>query len=1071
MPFGGTTGADYRRKYKRTFERTYVVSGRLTLDYCGGTSDGSGWEGSNYYHTYVPGQFPGHRVTGYAGFGPRFEVRTGLQNSNPLREGSVDPAWVTQVLMNNQPIVIWANDAEASWDEDNPDLTPPGETVTMDFTSTVACEEWAFESWSYGLVRPGRQNDMVQALYMKPVGTVHSSWLITTSGGSEIDPAPSNDTPPNLSNHYNKFDTMAEWANGFSEGDLSDYGGLVDNGFGLYFNAGYYAPTEGDLPFPAIFGEAAVQTFHGPTEWGGIAYHFNNPVAPAKAQGTPITKSDFQFQAISRPGTVSFLGVDTGSVYIVPDYTVRLKGDVIDWEERSLPVHIVNHESVYETPITSPISTGSKQENPGDYDIVPDDLEELGHDPADYDCITLKTGQSWSSMTLDHASSLVVETFVRSYPVGFAWTATGCTTSTVADGLRCVATGASPKIERNYRNDFNDIAPDTGAGPADWFSDYGAEIPDEVLLWFTTGETSPEYFQNSKAEWPKVRKKLRPDSDIFNWSTYRYLYVKAKADSACNLTLLVEYDNLRIKPNEAKNFAYNPVRQDFTVTIVVPLTTAMAEHEIDLPGLLKDTNEIIGQDGIQSIKKVTYSFPAGRIVTLNQLTLKEKNKTIVEVHHPNPLSDHFSIENFELGGITGITDGYRSLWLDGYSKWGFPIYEADETSNFQSCLLMGNLATEIGLQEGWSATLGDDPDDNGPDTYSPNFAIWLEETFGNTCPAILASKRGYGAVKVYPESNMEFEIKATVGFGAIGLIYDPDTHLPVSTRVLAVDPSDDSFPSLPAYIASDDYEIKDDSTSDSLGRFEHQLKDPIPLEWRSGPNTPDEQVYPIPLPISGPGGTDFSAMPLPTFSRGIIWLAFGGKGVFGSAEGYPVIVTSSDLDSFVVLVEDDTLKLARRMGAETAYTRFEIGTGLNGPWVVKNEANRSYPLYVVGHLDSGNLLLLKNTRLGADTDWKIKVVCPGKWGVVKYEEHLNLLYLSYWHNNNFYLRMSRDEGATWLTWSGLASKDALIKESVPEQHFSFDFLNTTRRTFVGVYFNAANELVTLQSTNLGETWT
>jgi hypothetical protein len=1070
MPFGGLTGADYIRKYKRTFEKAYVVSGRLTLNFCGGTSDGSGWVGSNYRHPYVPGQFQGHRVRGYAGFGPLFEIITGRTASNPLREGSSDPSWVTTVTMNGQPIVMWANDADASWDEDNPDLVPP-ESVTMDFTSTVACEEWAFESWSHGLIRPGRQNDMVQALYMKPVGPVYSTWLISSSGGSEIDPQPSNDVPSLLSNHYNKNDTLAEWANGFSEGDLSDFGGFVDNGFGMYFNAAYYEPDPDGLPYPnAIFATANVQSFHGPNEWGGIAYNFNNPVAPTKLQGTPVTASRFDFEAKNAPGISGFRGNSTGSVYIVPDYTVRLKGAVNNWEETKLPLRITNYESEYETPIDPPITTKSKEQNPSHYDILPNDLDDIGYDPADYDCITLKTGQSWEAMTLDHAPSLTVETFVRTYPIGFAWTATHCTTSVVGSTLQCVATGANPKIERNYRNDFNDISPDYGAGPASWFSDYGDEIPEDVLLWFTGGEASPEYFESSLAEWPKVRKKLRPDSDIFNWSTYRYLYVKAKANAPCNLTILVEYENIRVKPDEAKDYGYNPVRQPFTVTITVPLTTALIEHEVDLPGLLKDTAEIIGHDGIQSIKKVTYSFPAGITVTLQSLTLKEKAKTIVEVHHPNPLSDHFSIENFELGGITAITDGYRSLWLDGYSKWGFPIYEADETSNFQSCLLISDLTVEISLQEGWSVAPGGDPEDESAETLSPNFAIWLEETFGKTCPAILASKRGYGAVKVYPESNMEFEIKATVGFGAIGLVYDPDTHLPVSTRVIAVQPPLGIYPTIADYI-NGFVIIEDDTTSDRAGKFEHQLRDLIGMEWRSSPDTPYEQVYPLPISGSGGGGTNFASVPIPTFSRGIIWVAFGGKAVFSSGEGNPVIVTSSDLDSFVVLVEDDTLKLARRMGAEIAYTRFEIGTGLNGPWIAKNEANRAYPLYVAGHLDNGNLLLLKNTKLGADTEWKIKVVCPGKWGVVRYEEHLGLLYLSYWHNNNFYMRRSRDEGATWLTWAGLSSQDALILASVPEQHFSFDFLNTAKRTFVGVYFNSANELVTLQSTTLGETWT
>jgi hypothetical protein len=213
---------------------------------------------------------------------------------------------------------------------------------------------------------------------------------------------------------------------------------------------------------------------------------------------------------------------------------------------------------------------------------------------------------------------------------------------------------------------------------------------------------------------------------------------------------------------------------------------------------------------------------------------------------------------------------------------------------------------------------------------------------------------------------------------------------------------------------------------------------------------------------------------LRTFSRTLLWVAPLGIPQVSSIGGNPWIATSSDLEAYVAIIKDGALQLARKRGAETDYTYFHVATGINDPSIAKHEKRTDYPIYIAGHIDGPpkKILLLKNTSYGDTSSyWKIKVVAEGTHGFVQVEESLNLVYVSYWRDGNFYLKRSSDEGATWLKWGDGGGEETLILAGVPEQHFTFDFLSTDGRELIGVYTDGSGNLQTLHSRlTLGDSW-
>lgn len=1090
--------------------RTLTADISVALNYCGGTSADypvDGWKGSNFYHITAIGPERYHQLFFGSNFDSGFYIRTGVSSGNPYNPGSGD-AWVTGIYKADGTVVKeWANDADPAWDVANSSLTPPSETITAHLTCSLKIEEVARESW-FGSLRPSSATEIKRAYFYKPVGNVKRN--LTYTGGSYSD----SEAASGLSSHSDAVGFLSEYKNGYYLGETDK-----NTAFGCYAYVNWNEPTDTyydtllgehvhvqDLPYPNV--KIANVSMSMDAELNYFGWNGKNPpVGVSLVHAFGITSAplilSFPFYAfpalpdwdhtslyIAQAGSsvsvevpgLGFVPPATPVVHGWQGYNGSIRGSFKDWNNADTGVQPLPFGNRVQFELLNPATVLDIDPLSRQYPNAANADTPVGSrfSPCDGAGTIYENDSEYDAISLNHAKTIVVDTFIRTYPSGHGWIPTNVTLSNTSDGLKCIGAGSEPYIIRPLKNDLDDFR----SSPPAWVSSHSAEIEARTpgfLSWFVGETGGADTEKAGPGQWPILGKKLLADSDIFNWSAYRYAYLTAKSDASCNVSITILWDAFFIRANwkqtEISPYTYVLERSEVETIFTIPLTTSLITHEIDLAAK-------VGHNGLRSIHSIKYAFPDGRTIWLKELKLERKNNAQIEVHTPSVVNTNGITNSEDVGWIAATIDGKNGLFINTdycpfypsktMPKWGFPIkcFEISDTGDgihtnydYLSSYLMKTLAFEIGLQEGWSASVG---------AYPNDFAIYLKEQFPQDLPATLKAQKCFGAIADGPGEYRSYTYTGQLGHGDKGITYDIGHENAVSVPIQVDIPPTGSYPSLAAYPAGI---LIDHTNSKANGEFTHQLEKITDVEFRTNVGSPAQIIYLAPTLI--PGGTyagvpddQYVSTEMQTFPRSILWVTPSGVPQV-STGGNPWICTSSDLESYVAIIKDGALQLARKRGAETDFTYFHVATGVSDPSIAKHEKNKDYPLYIAGNIEGPpkKVVFLKNTTYG-DTSglWKIKVVAEGTHGFVQVEESLNLLFISYWRGGNFYLKKTSDEGATWLKWGSSGTDECTIKTGVPEQHFTFDMLSTKDRTFIGVYTDTTGTLLILKSTDLGDTW-
>ncbi len=1059
------------RGYSLGTSKDFVVSGTLVLHHCGGQfvkTDpddyaacvmpyDSGWvlgDTINVFSKHCEDGWPdftgtnGHYVK-LSAFGVEATLITGGVDRDPP---NADYAWRTAVIHKSGG----DTDIVRKYDDlDDPDfvsITP--QTVEAGVRISFRAEAWLFEQDFYSESETLSYNGAGLRPQSPRDPRFHFVWKITSDVTSIVDGdsktlakenvvqfAPGYSTPDNPGGIYYLQGTNV------TQPFVTVIGSNDIRGQSLY---GKYVDPETFLPESigkdnfapgTILSEARGLYANGqPPYWTGtfsIPASENDPCAI-----TDEFSNTYRFESSSTPlDSLQFKSRTTPSVdhqwFGHQSSEISLKGTIRDWEHTlyGFPVKIrserfvcdeLNNEDIFYAMSNTGFVSASE--------IAP--IIDFGDFPT-YDNqphqSELRYGEEWRAISFTHKSTLTVEDFSK-ITGSNSWVGTNATVSRVSSHTHVIASGVGThRFKKTLKNDFFDLmggisvdfppAVYWAAHRSNW-SGLPATLRSSINEWWdATGLTDSE---PHIGDWWKVGCRLLAGSDIYNWSSYRYAYLKASADTACTITMNVKYRSYTFTDVYSDN---SPAFVDNIATYEIDLTTAAIEHEIDLPSRSGDG----GQEAFRYIVDIEFVIPDGRTVDFYTIILKRKSTVTLDVHHPPN----------DIGAITALVDDKHALFLNGFTSvppvslphswWGWPIYRymeipvlgVDTFSGYFS-LTIEELAAEISLQEGWGATVR-----GGPSHGTPNYACYLQEDFKAPLPT-LRSRRSAGSALFGPNFKADLDLEANLGNAVQVLVFDPTTYRAVSTRL--------DLETLSGF--------KDSGISAGNGAGQLQLHSSEGYEITTNIDTYTGQGLHRTLSFPVAYGTPISSA------------------------GNPYIVTSSDLESYVALIKDDALQLARMRGAQTTWEYLHAATGLSEPCITKNEKRTDYPLYIVGHIAGGKVVLLKNTHYGSTTGtWKLKVIGNGYHAIAQVEESLGLLFVSYWRDNNFYIRKSSDEGVTWRKFASSGTEESTVLASVPEQHFSFDFLNNTKRTIIGVYTNGSGELVARRSDDLGDTWT
>lgn len=1045
--------------YSRSRRRVLLAMGRLELNFCATRSESITWPGEGWNRVLDMTRPQFHEITAGPGSWGGAAIRT--ERSTHPQTGDI--SWRTVVYLSGgkqaDSIIKEWHTVSDEWDEDPTNLypPPPSEKVWVQWQSSMLVEEWAYEQFFPG-IRPETPESMRFYLRHKAVKIntapgenpfEYGQWTTTgscTGGGSG-----------EFTSLYSGVSAM-HWApNSLPQGDSS---AIPDNdetssAYEMYvrseFNQTYYDAQYQDLPYPnAVIASALGLALDGPLYWIGQAGSFNVPYS------VPVIKSDVQPVHTTQFNFVARIPSDNlaGEVQSFTRRLVPVTGAVRDWNGPLLNV------PYYES--SAPDLNTPKKLFSGSYNIespielLPDVQWMIANEYDTFNTaslLILREGSPWNALRVNKEKLLQVEGFV-SPPV--AWTTTDCSTAISADGLACTATGANPSIERDLKNDFNDLSPDLGIGPTPWFTANGGSVDPWILDW-RAGETEgPSISLRGPGEWVRIGRRLLPTSDVFNWSTFRYARLRASADASCTVEVTIEWDDLNFVTSgdpDLEGFAIQ--RFPRTVTYEVDLTATLSDHEIDLSSGMDVLGERVGHYGLRCVKSVKYSFPAGRIVTFGKVELFEKTRPTLDVHIP--MSDE--------GLINGLVDGKGALLLTvrernggdyPHSIWGLPGFER---VSFNKCsLLMKQLAYEIQLQESWTASELDTATDN-----RPNFAVWLNEAFqvplGPTNGVVLTARRGYGGLSVYPRHDYRIDGDSNLGNAIHGLVFHPDTHEPVVTDVVAEtvplgSPFDD-----PATIPRGT-EL-DGSVSQADGRFRLELVTEGPVELRSSPGSAEQMIYPRPVPVEIPFvGTKYEL--LGELLEGRTWWLPAFSGVPNEEEGEGGVVLDIDRigNRMVSMVrEADGIVLARWLGEEADWSYLPVGQVGFNPWVYARGVAESY---IAFNDATEQLFLLYNVGNGAG-EWKLVTIGNGTHPVIKYDEAWDILFVTYCRDNNIYMKRSSNGGQTFL------ESEITVKTAMPPAHYTFDWLHDNHRTLILAY-STGTTVELLTSTDHGLTW-
>ena len=324
------------------------------------------------------------------------------------------------------------------------------------------------------------------------------------------------------------------------------------------------------------------------------------------------------------------------------------------------------------------------------------------------------------------------------------WTNTNCSTSTELDALKITTTGSIGNIFRTLYNDLVNLFTDAPA----WIA------------------LNPSYAGIRKAF---LGRKINSSADYFNYSNYRYMSLRAKASSNTTITLEILYSDLYRIGDNGLSFS------DKTAVYTIDVTSQFTNIDIDIPlGLIKNTEDIVGHNGLKCIKSIRYIIPENSTVWLDKLTLITKNPITVSTRHVTAQYESYDPwPSYKDSANMSFTDTWKSVcFLNSFdvintldvdldypnSKWGFPnVYGANGFTIEQ-------FSDVINLQEGMVSEVieGDFP------------SCWITRTEYAELPIILYGSRMAHIVKVPPLYFKEFNFNLDTGVEVNTLITGPN---------------------------------------------------------------------------------------------------------------------------------------------------------------------------------------------------------------------------------------------------------------------------------------------------------
>jgi hypothetical protein len=651
-----------------------------------------------------------------------------------------------------------------------------------------------------------------------------------------------------------------------------------------------------------------------------------------------------------------------------------------------------------------------------------------GLTPGDQGGLALRYGAEWDALRLDRAESLNAEDFSR---VGGAhgWAGTDVSSGPdFADGFLTV-TGSgsgSPRIDKTLASDFEAMQTATG-GPARWWNDNGSlltalsaeERAAANAWWNRTGYqgTDVDYHLG---DWHRIGRKLLADSDVFNWSAYRYADLTGYADADCDATLTIDWDEIYFEPFAPGSYDVALTRTPNSADFTIRLTTVPAARRIDLASRA-------GHHGLRYVRSLRVAFPNGKTIHLSDITLREDRRPTADVHFPTD----------DKGYLSALSDGKHSLFLSvphsvpPSSGWGWPVF-LYRNGQWQSHLL-SDLATELSLQEGWTATVS-----GAPDHDSPNFAVWLKETFQESCPATLRGRRSFGRAEIPPHFNQAFDMEGNLGSAVQCLVFDPDTGAPAQAA-LEIDGS----------LGAE----ADGAVSDATGYGE------LDVDFEDSMT-----VY------AGKGTASESAASVDTFRGTWSFVRLAAK---PSPEGSGPAVLDADRTGnrwavYVPTAGENAgyVTLGRRLGVAPDWEYHRIAAGSDA-WIQADETQPEPRIYVTFQRENGSFCQVSSKRGGMEGWSQLKTIAAnGSRPFLRKDEATGLTFYLYWRNDNggtTFLKRSDDDGTSFK------EAEIAVLRGIPEQTATLDFLPDAGRTIQIVYTDGSAILSKISADN-GLTW-